>query len=1313
MGCKKMVSAVLAGCMIVSSLFLKTEVKAANTEKAGNAQDAVVISAADYEPDTEHGDDWAKAVQEMIADAKEVDGPVILDFPEGTYNLYPDQAYHRELYISNTVGADQNYKMKNIGFLLEGMQDVTIEGNGSVFLFHGNMTSFSTIDSTNITFQNYEFDYEDPSVIDITVESVEGNSAVISVPQYYEYEISGTDITWKSSVSPYTGERYWTAKNALRNLANQVYDASTDLTVRSGTPLFNGLSGLEEIEPHRLKFTYNNGISASIRQGLTYQMRNTTRDHAGMFFWKSENISLRDVGVHFLYGFGIVFQHSTDITLDGVVFDTPEGSGRTTAGFADFLQVSGCKGDVLIENCSFSNPHDDPINIHGTFNQVVERIAANKFKVRYMHNETAGFPNFFVGDEVEFMTKGNMIPVEGSVATVTAVEGPTGCDGADVSGTKSLTDIIITLDKDMPGEIMANTHVVENITYTPSVVIRNNFFKRTPTRGILVTTRKPVVIADNTFDGMGMASIYISNDAQGWYESGPVRDVTIERNTFLRPSAGAAAVFIEPTNPTVSTTSTVHENIKIRENKFYMQNGQVLNAKSVKGLTFTNNEIYRYEPVSLSLDTASGLLRQGKSKQLTTNASWKSYSSQLYAFNGCKEVELGGNQYDGGLNLKATVSNMTADTDLTIGEGEGVLLGNDNKTKADSAPTAYEVSDTSVLDVDENGVMTGIAPGTATVKAYIEIGGEKYYSNEVAITVEEAEAPERNAYLAGAEFADGISADAPFDSMRLDYDVFAGDKDKVTLSLTAEESGASIEVFENNKRVADGQGSVSAEISLGTKNTKAYVCVVSSDRKVKKIYEFDISNMSGGVYLSDLDYDAGKSSTGWGDIKKDTSVEGNALRLLGENGEEKTFEKGIGAHASCNIVYNIEGKGYARFFVNVGIDREVVGKNEIGTAKFMIYGDDKLLAETDVLQTDSPMQSLAANVEGVKELRLVADEVDNNSCDHVDFADGKFISKDTYTVRYQLSPAAGIMIMAEAGGEETSNGAIAASKTDEVVLRTDMKEGARYSFLGWFDDKGNKCSDEMVFTVPDLTAEPSYTAKYAALDLPKLQEEVDNALDDSKLGDYTPESVAVYKEALQKAMEVLNSIEATAAEVDAALEGLAEAKAALALKQEQKDDPTPVPKPDPIRKPPATFENGGFSYTVTKFGEKDGTVMIQKFTGKGKTAVIPAVVKSAGRTYKVTAIDKNVFARNKKLTKITIGANVTSIGANSFIKCTKLKEVIFKSTKAPKIKGKAFKGSKIKTVTVPKKMTSKQLRSLQKKLKSAGVSKAAKYKKKK
>lgn len=78
-------------------------------------------------------------------------------------------------------------------------------------------------------------------------------------------------------------------------------------------------------------------------------------------------------------------------------------------------------------------------------------------------------------------------------------------DKADASKT-DLDTIIVTLDTNMPSSVSANAAALENVTYTPSVEIENNVFREMPVRGILVTTRKPVVIRNNEFDNVAGGS---------------------------------------------------------------------------------------------------------------------------------------------------------------------------------------------------------------------------------------------------------------------------------------------------------------------------------------------------------------------------------------------------------------------------------------------------------------------------------------------------------------------------------------------------------------------------------------------------------------------------------------------------------------------------------------------------------------------------------------------------------------------------------------------------------------------------------------
>jgi hypothetical protein len=341
-----------------------------------------------------------------------------------------------------------------------------------------------------------------------------------------------------------------------------------------------------------------------------YQLRLIEREEPGAFIWESKNVTIREVDAQYLQTFGIVGQFSEDVTIDRVNFAPDPLAGRSTASFADFVQLSGIKGTVTITDCVFDGPHDDPINIHGTYLEVVGQPAPDTLILEYKHPQTAGFPQFYPGDEVEFVDKLTMFGR--GQAVVAAVDGPSGMDHS-----KPLTTMTVTFDRQVPA--MGDT-VVENITWTPTVVVSGNIFRNVPTRGVLVTTRKPVLITGNRFDSMSMASIFISADAHQWYESGPVTDVTISGNHFAKPSS--PVILVEPTNQVVDPANPVHHDITVTENTFEIDDVTLVDARSVAGFHFTGNTIRRQD--------GSG-----------------DPQYELFVFTGCTDVEIDGNGYTG------------------------------------------------------------------------------------------------------------------------------------------------------------------------------------------------------------------------------------------------------------------------------------------------------------------------------------------------------------------------------------------------------------------------------------------------------------------------------------------------------------------------------------------------------------------------------------------------------------------------------------------------------------------------------------------
>lgn len=524
--------------------------------------------------------DSTAAVAAAIAAAEGVAGPKRLVFPTGDYRFYPDRAVAHELYLSNTAGADPAVRFKRFAMYVEGIDDLTIDGQGSRFQLHGQLGLFAVIGSSRVTLTNFEFDQAAPRIIDLTVIETGPGYRILTVPAGSPYVVEGGRLSFLTEPSPYDGAPYWRYSSDELGVGQQVFDPVAGLASRRPAWLFEGVVSVTDLGERRLRIDYGDEATPDGR-GMVYSLREVTRDTAAGFIWQSKSVAVTDLKARYLHGFGILGQFSEDIVVQGNEFVADRASGRIAAAFADFVQMSGIKGTITIVGNTFDGAHDDAINIHGTYLPVTE-VDGRTLHLRYAHNETAGFPQFHVGDELEIANRSTLTAV--GQAIVTAVTGPTGRDS------HQLTTMSVVLDRDVPAEVAADpgAFAVENTTYTPSVHIAGNTFRNIPTRGILLTTRRPSVIEDNVFDGLDMASILVSDDASGWYESGPVRDLTIRRNTFRRPSRDHPVILIHPENSVVDESAPVHENIRIEDNTF--EGGNILvAAKSVRNLAIRNN----------------------------------------------------------------------------------------------------------------------------------------------------------------------------------------------------------------------------------------------------------------------------------------------------------------------------------------------------------------------------------------------------------------------------------------------------------------------------------------------------------------------------------------------------------------------------------------------------------------------------------------------------------------------------------------------------------------------------------------------------
>ena len=148
-----------------------------------------------------------------------------------------------------------------------------------------------------------------------------------------------------------------------------------------------------------------------------------------------------------------------------------------------------------------------------------------------------------------------------------------------------------------------------------------------------------------------MSGILIADDAESWYESGLVDDVTIRGNRFIE--CGGPVICIAPENREVRPDIPVHRNIRIEDNTFQIHDETVLFVKSTSHLLFCRNRI---------AGTVDGRGRE---------AAGSDYAIRLWA---CSKAQVEGNLFTGISAIKnVELRQMTFD-DVFVSPEQGLYV---------------------------------------------------------------------------------------------------------------------------------------------------------------------------------------------------------------------------------------------------------------------------------------------------------------------------------------------------------------------------------------------------------------------------------------------------------------------------------------------------------------------------------------------------------------------------------------------------------------------------------------------------------------
>lgn len=538
-----------------------------------------VISIESYGAKPNTNENASIATVKLIEDlqSRENTKHITVTFPKGRYDFYEDSAFVREYYISN----HDQHNPKKVGFALENLQNITIDGQGSEFIFHGRMIPISLLNSKNVTLKNFSIDFEVPALRQLNVLEVDKEKGEILTEIYPSgnYRIDNGKLV-------ILGETY-----ELTPFTAMSFRSDKRLTYQRADLNFNP-EFISEDAPDKLRIKNWYQVNET-SPGERFVLRSYFRPTPGIFISESYNTVIENVKVHYAEGMGLLAQMSENISLDGFsVCLKGEDNPRFFTTQADATHFSACKGVIISKNGIYEGMADDAINVHGTYLKVTKRVNDSTLQARYMHPQAWGFKWGESGDKVQFIESEKMELIDGnanSIKTIKAIDKPS------EFGAKEFE---ITFTNNLPAEISETGKFgIENLTWTPEVVFSDNIIRNNRARGSLFSTPIKVICENNLFDHTHGTAILLCGDCNGWYETGACKDVIIRNNTFINALTANyqftnAVISIYPEIPNLAEQKKFfHSGIVIEGNKFEMFDRPLLYAKSTNGLIFKNNTI--------------------------------------------------------------------------------------------------------------------------------------------------------------------------------------------------------------------------------------------------------------------------------------------------------------------------------------------------------------------------------------------------------------------------------------------------------------------------------------------------------------------------------------------------------------------------------------------------------------------------------------------------------------------------------------------------------------------------------------------------
>lgn len=517
------------------------------------------------------GTDVTAALRELFL---KYSADTVYIFEKGDYYFSPMEEMKADYRLSNT----DMIPYRVLGLWMQNMERCVFQGNGARLWFAGQMQPITADHCRDVKIEGFTINWKKPMVAESRVVSHTEYAVDLYIdPQRYPHRFSEGTLEFDVG-------------------ADEWYPLTSTMQYDEGNRYIRRVTGadfspdrIEEIGGDVYRFFSRKPIDTV--EGNIFVLRHNKRLHAAIFAEKCEDLVLEDITVHSCGGLGCLIQFCHNVTCRRVDFVPDTEAGRQiTSGRDDGMHVTNNSGVITITECIFNGLMDDPINIHSCCVAVEGAVDDRTLRCRYKHHQSLGFLYWAEkGDEIAVIERRHM----SRVGTLKAVS----------YSLESLDTFLLTFEEPLSRELLSMAEeseglALDNLSHTASLVCTKNRFGSCRARGVLISTPKPVLIAENYFESSGSA-ILVAGDSNGWFESGECNDVEIRDNVFTNQCMSTMYQFCEgvisicPVVPEPVISKPYHKNIRITDNIFDSADTPVLYAYSCGGLTFSRNRIFK------------------------------------------------------------------------------------------------------------------------------------------------------------------------------------------------------------------------------------------------------------------------------------------------------------------------------------------------------------------------------------------------------------------------------------------------------------------------------------------------------------------------------------------------------------------------------------------------------------------------------------------------------------------------------------------------------------------------------------------------